>query len=116
MKRKTNIIKLLKKITDQLDDLKAFDIVVIDIKNRSALADYLIIATGNSSRHLNSITSNLIKSNKKQIISSEGLKSTDWSILDFGDIILNIFKPEAREHYSLEKIWQVSNHGEQKFG
>ncbi len=116
MNRKTNIKKLLKKITDQLDDLKAFDVVVIDIKNRSALADYLVIASGNSSRHLNSITSNLIKSNKKKIISSEGLKSTDWSILDFGDIILNIFKPEVREHYSLEKIWQVSDHGEQKFG
>ena len=116
MNRKTNIKKLLKKITDQLDDLKAFDVVVIDIKNRSALADYLVIASGNSSRHLNSITSNLIKSNKKKIISSEGLKSTDWSILDFGDIILNIFKPEVREHYSLEKICQVSDHGEQKFG
>ena len=82
----------LKNILKDLNSLKAVDTKLIDIKNRSALADYLVIASGNSSRHLNSITSNLIKSNKKKIISSEGLKSTDWSILDFGDIILNIFK------------------------
>ena len=80
MKKDSSIKKFLKKILQELEDLKALDIVVIDIKKRSALADYLIIVSGNSSRHINAITSKLIKNNKKKIISTEGLKSTDWSM------------------------------------
>ena len=116
MKKDSSIKKFLKKILQELEDLKALDIVVIDIKKRSALADYLIIVSGNSSRHINAITSKLIKNNKKKIISTEGLKSTDWSIVDFGDVILNVFKPETRDHYALEKIWQNNNYNEKKFG
>ena len=66
MKKDSSIKKFLKKILQELEDLKALDIVVIDIKKRSALADYLIIVSGNSSRHVNSITSKLIKNNKKK--------------------------------------------------
>ncbi len=116
MKKDSSIKKFLKKILQELEDLKALNIVVIDIKKRSALADYLIIVSGNSSRHINAITSKLIKNNKKKIISTEGLKSTDWSIVDFGDVILNVFKPETRDHYALEKIWQNNNYNEKKFG
>ena len=116
MKKDSSIKKFLKKILQELEDLKALDIVVIDIKKRSALADYLIIVSGNSSRHINAITSKLIKNNKKKIISTEGLKSTDWSIVDFGDVILNVFKPETRDHFALEKIWHSSNYNEKKFG
>ena len=100
------IEKFLRDILQDLDDLKAEDIVKIDIKDRSALGDYLIIASGTSSRHINAIASKIIKKNKKQIISVEGLKSTEWVIVDFGDIILNLFKPEIRNYYSLEKIWE----------
>ncbi|MEC8265304.1 MAG: ribosome silencing factor [Pseudomonadota bacterium] len=106
MRENNKIKKFLKEILKDLDELKAADIVTIDIKDRSALADYLIIASGNSSRHINSIASKIIKKNKKQIISIEGLKSTEWVIVDFGDIILNLFRPETREYYSLEKIWE----------
>ena len=66
MKKDSSIKKFLKKILQELEDIKALDIVVIDIKKRSALADYLIIVSGNSSRHVNSITSKLIKNNKKK--------------------------------------------------
>ena len=96
----------LKQILKDLDDLKAVDTKFIDIKNRSALGDFLVITSGTSSRHINSIASKIIEYNKKKVISVEGLKSTEWVIVDFGDIILNIFKPETREYYSLEKIWQ----------
>ena len=106
MNKETKIRGLLKKILKQLDDLKAIKVDVINIENRSALADFLVIASGNSSRHINSIASKIMKSNKHELITIEGLKSTDWVILDFGDIILNIFKPETRNHYDLEKIWQ----------
>ena len=106
MKKNNKIEKLLRDILQDLDDLKAENIVKIDIKDRSALGDYLIIASGTSSRHINAIASKIIKKNKKQIISVEGLKSTEWVIVDFGDIILNLFKPEIRIYYSLEKIWE----------
>jgi|TARA_B100000287_G_scaffold415522_1_gene449211 ribosome-associated protein len=96
----------LKNILKDLNSLKAVDTKLIDIKNRSALGDFLIITSGNSSRHINAIASKVIENNKKKIISVEGLRSTEWVIVDFGDIILNIFKPEAREYYCLEKIWQ----------
>ena len=106
MRKNNKIEKFLRDILQDLDDLKAENIVKIDIKYRSALGDYLIIASGTSSRHINAIASKIIKENKKQIISVEGLKSTEWVIVDFGDIILNLFKPEIRNYYSLEKIWE----------
>ena len=93
-------------MSKDLHELKAINIEVLNIKNRSALGDYMIVVSGTSSRHVNAIVNNIVKSHKKNIISTEGLKSTDWSIVDFGDIILNVFKPEARQHYSLEKIWK----------
>ena len=96
---------LLEKIIKELEDLKAFEIQSLNIKNRSALADFIIIASGNSSRHVNYIVTNLIKNNKNKVLSSEGLGKTDWVIVDFGDIIVNVFKPETRKYYSIEKIW-----------
>jgi ribosome-associated protein len=103
---KNRKVKLfLEKIIKELEDLKAFEIQSLNIKNRSARADFIIIASGNSSRHVNSIVTNLIKNNKNKILSSEGLGKTDWVIVDFGDIIVNVFKPETRKYYSIEKIW-----------
>ena len=96
---------LLEKILRELESLKAFEIQSLNIKNRSALADFIIIASGSSSRHVNSIVTNLVKNNKKRVLSSEGLGTTDWVIVDFGDIIVNVFKPETRKYYSIEKIW-----------
>ncbi|MBS91733.1 MAG: ribosome silencing factor [Rickettsiales bacterium] len=106
MNQTKNIRKFLEKILKQLDELKAIEVVVVNIEKRSALADFFIIASGSSSRHINSIASKIVKTNKRELIAIEGLKSTDWVILDFGDIILNLFKPETRKHYNLEKIWQ----------
>ena len=116
MKINVYVNKLLKKVLRDLQDSKAKNIKVIDIKNRSALGDYIIVVSGTSSRHLNSIVNNVVKANKKNVLSTEGLKSTDWLIVDFGDIILNVFKPETREHYSLEKIWKNSDLKDEKVG
>ena len=105
MAKNRRVKTLLEKIIKELESLKAFQIQSLDIKNRSALADFIIIASGSSSRHINAIVTNLIKNNKKKVLSSEGLGNTDWVIVDFGDIIVNVFKPETRKYYSIEKIW-----------
>ncbi len=116
MKINLTVKTLLKKIVKDLHELKAINIEVLNIKNRSALGDYMIVVSGTSSRHVNAIVNKIVKSHKKNIISTEGLKSTDWSIVDFGDIILNVFKPEARQHYSLEKIWKDNDLKDEKVG
>ena len=100
------IKSFLNRILKDLDDLKAIDTKFIDIKNRSALGDFLVITSGTSSRHINSIASKIIESNKKKVISVEGLKSTEWVIVDFGDIILNIFKLHGNNNIEIEKFWK----------
>ena len=103
-------------ILKTLDRNKALDVVSIDLASKSSMADYMIIASGTSARHINSVVSNVVKLNKTHILSTEGVNSTDWLIVDFGDIILNVFKPETREHYSLEKIWKNNDLEDEKFG
>ena len=94
-----------------LDNNKAKDIVSIDLKNKSYIADYMIIASGTSSRHLQSLSENLVSELKKKGIYNcriEGKDSSDWKLVDAMDIIIHIFQPEKREFYDLEKMWSES--------
>jgi ribosome-associated protein len=94
-----------------LDNNKAKDIVSIDLKNKSYIADYMIIASGTSSRHLQSLSENLVSELKKKGIYNcriEGKDSSDWKLVDAMDIIIHIFHPEKREFYDLEKMWSES--------
>ena len=102
----------ISKIKDQieiiLDNNKAKDIVSIDLKKKSYIADYMIIASGTSSRHLQSLSENLVSELKKIGINNcriEGKDSSDWKLVDVIDIIVHIFHPEKREFYDLEKMW-----------
>jgi ribosome-associated protein len=91
-----------------LDDNKAQDITSINLKNKSYIADYMIIASGTSSRHLQSLSEILVTELKKLGISGcriEGRNSNDWKLVDTLDIIVHIFHPEKREFYDLEKMW-----------
>ena len=91
-----------------LDNNKAKDIVSIDLKKKSYIADYMIIASGTSSRHLQSLSENLVTELKKIGINNcriEGKNSSDWKLVDAIDIIVHIFHPEKREFYDLEKMW-----------
>lgn len=117
MHNQNKIRKFLDKTTNLLEDLKALNIKVIDIENRSSIADFMIVAEGTSSRHVSSIANNITKKFKKKILSIEGLPKADWALIDFGDIVLHIFRPEIRELYNLEKIWGSDAPLEkQKFG
>ena len=102
------ISDIKKQIEIILDNNKAKDIVAIDLKKKSYIADYMIIASGTSSRHLQSLSENLVSELKKIGISNcriEGKESADWKLVDAIDIIVHIFNPEKREFYDLEKMW-----------
>ncbi|WP_429137611.1 ribosome silencing factor [Bartonella heixiaziensis] len=98
----------LKVILKSLEDTKAEDIVSIDIQGRSSLADYMVIASGSSQRHVSSVADHLLcawKDSGYGRASVEGLAGGDWILIDTGDIIVHIFRPEVRLFYNLEKMW-----------
>ena len=100
---------LLAEILQSLSDTKAEDIVQIDLRGKSTIGDYMLVASGTSSRQINAIAKKLsdhLKSNLKHHSRIEGKDSGDWIIVDTGDIIVHVFRPEVREFYQLEKMWQ----------
>ncbi|WP_035452617.1 ribosome silencing factor [Bartonella birtlesii] len=97
-------------ILKSLEDTKAEDIVSIDIQGRSSLADYMVIASANSQRHVSAVADHLLcawKDNGYGFANVEGLAGGDWVLIDTGDIIVHIFRPEIRLFYNLEKMWQT---------
>ena len=102
------IIEIKKNIEKILDDNKAQNIITIDLKNKSYIADYMIIASGTSSRHLQALSEILVTELKKIGLNGcriEGKDSNDWKLVDAIDVIIHIFHPEKREFYDLEKMW-----------
>ena len=102
------VSEIKNKIEIILDSNKAKNIVSIDLNKKSYIADYMIIASGTSSRHLQSLSENLVTELKKIGLSNcriEGRESSDWKLVDAIDIIVHIFNPEKREFYDLEKMW-----------
>ena len=95
-------------ILETLDSNKALDVISIDLKNKSSMADYMIIASGTSSRHIQALSEQVLEQLKTNgIINSkiEGKESSDWKLVDGIDLIVHIFHPEKRKFYELEKIW-----------
>ena len=102
------ISKLKALILKTLDTNKALDIVSIDLKNKSSIADYMIIASGTSSRHIQALSEQVVEKIKLSGIKNckiEGNESNDWKLVDGIDIIIHIFNPEKRKFYELEKMW-----------
>ena len=104
---------LLARILTSLKNDKAEDIVQIDMRGRSSIGDYMIIASGRSSRQVSAISEKLmdkIKQDLGRISKVEGKDAGDWVLIDIDDVIVHIFRPEVREFYQLEKMWQpISN-------
>ncbi|WP_274423259.1 ribosome silencing factor [Chelativorans sp. YIM 93263] len=93
-----------------LEDSKAENIVSIDIQGKSPLADYMIVASGRSHRHVSAVADHLIRAFKETGLGSarvEGLSGADWVLIDAGDIVVHVFRPEVREFYNIEKMWQA---------
>ena len=103
--------KLINQILSNLDDNKAHDINSLSLKGKSDIADYLIIATGTSSRHVSSLAEKTVddlKKNNIKNVNTEGLDKGDWVLIDGGDIIIHLFREEVREFYDIEKLWSSS--------
>ncbi len=97
-------------IMARLDDDKAQDIVLIDLKDKSSVADAMIVASGRSQRHVGALADHLIRALKDAGAGKarvEGLPHCDWVLIDAGDVIVHLFRPEVRAFYNLEKIWSV---------
>lgn len=93
-----------------LDESKAEELVSIDIRRKSTIADHMVIASGRSHRHVAAIADHLVKAVKESghgQVRIEGLPAADWVLIDLGDVIVHIFRPEVREFYNLEKMWQA---------
>ena len=102
------IFNLKRVILNTLDSNKALDIVSIDLANKSSIADYIIIASGTSSRHIQALSEQVLEKFKNSGIQNckiEGKESNDWKLIDGIDVIVHIFNPEKRKFYELEKMW-----------
>jgi|TARA_Y100000813_G_scaffold166885_1_gene128492 ribosome-associated protein len=109
-KEKNNSKKLLHLILESLENDKAVNIKSINLLDRSSIADYMVIASGSSTRQVNSMSQNLVKNLKNKGISArkpEGLANSDWVLIDVNEIIIHIFRPEVREFYKLEQMWEI---------
>ena len=105
MEKKTDLKSI---ILDTLDSNKALDIISIDLKNKSSMADYMIIASGTSSRHIQALSEQVLEKLKTNGVKNskiEGKESLDWKLVDGIDLIIHIFNPDKRKFYELEKIW-----------
>ena len=103
-------MRQLQLVRDSLADSKAEDIVLIDIAGKSALGDHMVVASGRSNRHVAAICDRLISDLKDGGFGTprvEGLAAGDWVLIDAGDVIIHVFRPEIREFYNIEKMWQT---------
>jgi ribosome-associated protein len=91
----------------QLDDMKAEDIVTIDLHGKSSIGDYMVVSSGHSNRHVGSIAGRVIEDLSRAGIKTrvEGMSNADWVLIDAGDVIVHVFRPEIRTFYGLEKMW-----------
>lgn len=112
-KRKTPSEKprrLLDLVTRVLDDAQADDVVIVDLKGKSAMADFMVVASGRNPRHIGAMAQNLrekIKGAGLGVPALEGMGNADWVLIDGGDVIVHLFRPEVRGLYNLEKMWRT---------
>jgi ribosome-associated protein len=108
LKARPDADETLNLILSRLEDMKAEETVTIDLRGKSSLTDYMVVTSGRANRHVGAIAENVAKGLKESGIASphvEGLTNCDWVLIDSGDVIVHVFRPEVREFYNLEKMW-----------
>lgn len=103
---------LLASVQVAVEELKAKDVVEIDVRGKSSVADYLVIASGTSTRHVKSIADEVVRQVKKldlMPLGVEGEREAEWVLVDLGDVIVHVMLPRVREFYALERLWTVGD-------
>jgi ribosome-associated protein len=99
-------------VVTALEDLKAVDVVVLDVRGKSSVTDFMVIASGTSDRHLKAMANNVVVEAKKAGIMPlgiEGEASSEWVLVDLVDVVVHIMMPETRDFYQLEKLWEAGS-------
>ncbi|HHH35238.1 MAG TPA: ribosome silencing factor [Gammaproteobacteria bacterium] len=105
-----NAEQLQSVVTEALEDLKAVDIVVLDVRGMTTVTDYMVIASGTSDRHVKALLNNVVekvKSRGVRPLGVEGERDAQWGLVDLGDVVVHIMLPQVRDFYQLEKLWRV---------
>jgi ribosome-associated protein len=103
-------LRMIDVVLKSLDDAKAEDTVAIDITGKSSLSDHMVVTSGRSNRHVGAVADQVVKALRDNGFGKpriEGLPHADWVLVDGGDVIVHIFRPEVREFYNIEKMWQA---------
>ena len=103
-----NVITVAKRIATALDDMKALDVRVMDVRKITTIADVIIIASGRSDRHLRALADSAAQTARAcnlRVLGTEGERTGEWVLVDMGDIIVHLMHPTARAYYQLEKLW-----------
>ena len=107
----------LRRVLASLDDMKAEDTVTIDLRNKSVLADTMVVTSGRSNRHVGAVADRVLEDLHKagnRDVRVEGMPLCDWVLIDAGDVIVHVFRPEARAFYNLEKMWAGGGTGQKR--
>jgi len=104
--------KLLKTVINALEELKAVDIKILDVKQLTSITDLMVIASGTSDRQVRALANKVIEESKKNHfipLGTEGQQEGEWVLIDLGDVVVHIMQPATREYYQLEKLWSVDS-------
>ena len=98
-------------VVDALEDIKAIDLVTIDVRGKTSVADTMVVATGASARQVKALADNVVTKTKEagvRPMGSEGADAAEWILLDYGDLLVHVMQPQSREFYDLERLWGVA--------
>lgn len=112
-----NVEQTLKIVEEALDNMKAHEVITIDVRQITSIADYMVICSGNSSRHVKAIAREVIEQAKHhgvQPLGVQGEEDAEWVLVDLADIVIHIMLPKTRDFYNLEKLWTTEAFSAQK--